>query len=209
MISKRIQEKGILAKLLEKGIKLIVQKECQNIGKVKINIIASSIQIIRGIIPKIHIIAKEINYKNLLFDEVKLEANDVKIIFNISNKKYKLKNNSTIKVKISLSENSLKNVLLSNNWEWIRDIISKGILNHGKLKDVKIIDGQILMKTLKDDNIKIVEKIDLKAEECKLYLVNKTHDQSIMIPIEDKVCIKDVNIESNLINIFLSSSISF
>ena len=57
MVEIQLQKKGILAKLLEKGIKILLKKECKQIGKIKIDIAASSIQIIKGIIQKIQIIA--------------------------------------------------------------------------------------------------------------------------------------------------------
>tara|TARA_B100001029_G_C14963469_1_gene395898 strand:- start:73 stop:705 length:633 start_codon:yes stop_codon:yes gene_type:complete len=209
-MSKRIQEKGILAKLLEKGIQLLIKKECKKIGKININIIASSIQIIKGIIQKIYIIAKDINYKDLLFDQIELEANDIEIIYKINNKELKFKNNFTIKFKITLSENSLKKILLSNNWNWIGDMISKEILNHAKLEDIEIKNGQILITTSKDIQTKNeVENVYIKAENGKIFLENKTYNKSIKIPIEDKVCIKNINIRNNLINIFANSSISF
>ena len=209
-MSKRIQEKGILAKLLEKGIQLLIKKECKKIGKININIIASSIQIIKGIIQKIYIIAKDINYKDLLFDQIELEANDIGLIYKINNKELKFKNNFTIKFKITLSENSLKTILFSNNWNWIGDMISKEILNHAKLEDIEIKNGQILITTSKDIQTKNeVENVYIKAENGKIFLENKTYNKSIKIPIEDKVCIKNINIRNNLINIFANSSISF
>ena len=210
MIFKRIQEKGILAKLLEKGIKILAKRECKKIGKIEIDIIASSIQLIKGIIQKIHIMAKEINYKDLLFDEIELEATEVKIIFKINNTALSFEKNFIIKLKISLSENSLKKVLLSNKWNWVGDMISKEILDQGKLKDIEIKNGKIIIKTLKDKrNIDQVENLDIKAENCKLYLENKANNKSIRIPIEDKVCIEEVNIKNNLINIFANSPINF
>ena len=48
MIFNQIHEKGILAKLLEKGLKIFLKNECKKIGKVKIDIFASSLQIIKG-----------------------------------------------------------------------------------------------------------------------------------------------------------------
>ena len=138
MISKRIQDKGILTKLLEQGIKILVIKYCKKIGSIRIDIMASSIQIIKGELQKINIIAKDINYKDLLFDEVELESNEIKINFKITTKKLNFKNNPIIKYKISLSENSLKTILLSNNWSWIGDKISKEILNQERLEDIKI-----------------------------------------------------------------------
>ena len=210
MISKRIQEKGILAKLLEKGIKILLEKECKEIGRIKINIIASSIQIIRGIIQKVNIIAEDINYKDLLFDEIELEANDVKVIFEIKNKEFRFKNNFIIKFKISLSDNSLRTILLSNNWNWVGDMICKEILNQEKLEDIKIKNNHILMKAIKkDETINDGEKISIRVDKGKLYLENKGYDKSIKVPIEEKVFIKDVIIENNLINISANSSIDF
>ena len=209
MIPNQIQEKGILAKLLEKAIKILLKKECKKIGKIEINIFASSVQIIRGIIQNIHIIAKEINYKELLFDEVELEANNIKSIFKISNKELNLKNNFIIKFKLSLSENSLKTILFSNKWNWIGDMISKEILNKNKFEDIKIKNGQLLIKTLNDsEDINKYEKINIKTEDGKIYLENTAWNKLMKIPIEDKVCINTVNIKNNLINIFANSPIS-
>ena len=210
MISKRIQEKGILAKLLEKGINILLKKECKKIDKIKIDILASSFQIIKGIIQKIHIIGSGINYKDLLFDEIELEANDVKIRYKINNTEFNFINNFIVNFKISLSENSLKTVLLSNNWNWICDIISDGVLNHCKLSDIEIKDDKILIKTSEDNQIiNKEEKIDIKAKNGTIYLQNKASKKSIKIPIEDKIYIENVNIQKNLINIFANSSISF
>ena len=132
-MSKQIKEKGIITKLLEKAIKILLKKECNKIGKINIDINSSSLQIIKGFIQRIYIIAKDINYKDLLFDEIELEANDLKITFKINNKELKFKNNLIFRFKISLSGNSLKTVLLSKNWNWISDMISEEILNQANI----------------------------------------------------------------------------
>ncbi len=210
MNSEQIKKKGILAILLEQGIKLLLKKECKKINNIKIDIVASSIEIIKGIIQKITIRAEEINYKDLLFDKIKLEANKVKVNFKINSKELKFENNLKIKIKISLSEKSLKTILLSKNWNWVEKLITSQISYQDKIEDLKIIDGQILINASKDREIsKIVNKFEMKATNGNLYLENKALNKSIKIPIEDKVCIKNVNIENGLINIYANSSISF
>ena len=206
----RIQEKGILAKLLEQGIRILLLKECKKIGNLKIDIISSSIQIIKGELQRINIIAKDINYKDLLFDKFELEANKIKINLKLTTKELSLKNNPIIKLKISLSESSLKKVLLTNNWNWIGNMISKEILNKEILEDINIIDDQLLMKTT-GKNITVIKgvKINIKTKKGKIFLENKTNNKTIQIPIEDKIYIENVYIENDLINIFANSSISF
>ncbi len=210
MIDNRIKKKGILAKLLEKGIRILLIKECEKISNIKIDIISSSTQIIKGEIKRISITAEDINYKDLLFDGFELEANQLKINFNITNKELYFKNNPMIKLNISLSQNSLRTVLLSNSWNWIGNMISKKILNKEKLEDIEIRNDQLLMKGSEKNIITNKEKeVNIKARKGKVYLSNKTCDKEIEIPIEDKIYIKNIYIKNNLVNIFANSSISY
>ena len=210
MISRRIQKKSILSRLLEQGLSILLRKECKTISNLKIDIVSSSTQIIKGEIQRINITAKDINYKDLLFDEVELESNQLKINFKLTNKELYFKNNPIIKFKISLSQNSLREVLLSDNWNWIGNMISKEILNREKLEDIKVKNGQFLMKASeKNKTLNETEQITIKTEKGKIYLENKIYNKTIQIPIEEKIYIENINIENNLINIFANSAISF
>ena len=208
MLARRIQGKGILAKFLEEGIRVLLIKECKNISNLKIDIISSSTQIIKGEIQTINIVADDVNYKNLLFDKFELKANQLKIRFKITNKKIYFENNPMIKFRICLSEKSLRAVLLSNDWNWIGNMISKEILNQEKFDNTRISNNELLMKTSeKNKNINHYEQINIKVEKGRVYLENKTYNKIIQIPIEDKIYVEDVSIENNLINILANSSI--
>ena len=210
MAAKLIQEKGILVKLLENGIRILVIKECKKISNLKIDIVSSSFKIIKGEINKINIIAQDINYKELLFDEFELVANQLKIKLNLSNKELYFENNPIINFKISLTQDSLRAILLSKSWNWIGNMISKEILNQEKYEDIIIRDGQLLMKVSKKNiNLKKEEPINIKTEKGRVYLGNKTYTKIIQIPIENKIYVENIHIENNLINIFANSSISF
>ena len=210
MVERQLQEKGILAKLLEKGIQILLKKECKQIGKIKIDITATSIQIIKGIIQRIEIVAEGINYKDILFDEIELEANKVKVNFKLNSKELKLINDPKIKFKIALSESSIRKILLSENWNWIGNTITKEISNKEKFKDIKIKNNQILIKASKDKKtINEEEKFEIKAEEGKIYIGNKDYKKSIKIPIEDKVYVKNLTVINDIIMVFAISSLSF
>ena len=210
MAAKLIQDKGILVKLLENGIRILVLKECKKISNLKIDIVSSSFKIIKGEINKINIIAQDINYKELLFDEFELVANQLKIKLNLSNKELYFENNPIINFKISLTQNSLRTILLSKSWNWIGNMITKEILNQEKYEDIIIRDGQLSMKVSnKNINIKKEEAINIKTEKGRVYLGNKTYTKIIQIPLEDKIYVENIHIENNLINIFANSSISF
>ena len=210
MKSKQILGKGILAKLLEKGIRILIIKECKKISNLQIDIISSSTQIIRGEIQTVNIIAEDINYKDLLFDQLELEANQLQINLNLINKKLYFKNNPLIKFKISLSQNSLRNVLLHNKWDWIGNMISQKILSQEKLKDIKIKNDALLIKAF-ENNITTnqEEHINITTSKGKVYLLNKNYEERIQIPIEDKIYVEKINIKNNLINIYGNSTISF
>ncbi len=208
MISKPIQGKGILARFLEQGIKILLIRECKKISNLKIDIFASSLQIIKGELPKIQIFSEDINYKDLLFDKVELEASQIKIDFNLLNKELNFNNNPKIKLKISFSEKSIKNILLSNNWNWIGNTISKEILNKYKLDDIKIKKDKLQIISSKNNNYKL-EQVKLTSNTGKIYLKNMTNNKTFLIPIEEKIYINKLNIVNNLLIIFADTSISF
>ena len=200
----------ILSKLLEQGIRILLVKECKKISNIKVDIISSFSQIIKGDIQKITIMAEDINYKDLLFDLFELEASDIKIIFKFTNKELYFINNPIIKFNISLSQESLRTILFSDNWNWIANFISKEILNKKKLEDIKIRNGKLLMKAFEENIITpLGEQINIKTKQGKIYLENKKYNKSIQIPFEEKIYIENVNIENNMINIIANSSISF
>ena len=210
MISKQAEGKGILAKFLEQGIKIFLKNECRRIGEININIVSSSIEILQGIIQKVYIIAKDINYKDLLFDEIELEAKGIKIKFGINNKELNFRNNFIIKFKILLSEKSLMSILSSNNWDWIGDKISKELFSQSKLENIEINNDELFINTSKGNKVLKQENIVLiKTERGNLYLENKYYNRSIKIPIEDKVYIQDAIIKDNKIIISAKSSINF
>ena len=209
MIVKQIQGKGILAKLLEQCIRILILKECKKINNLKINIISSSANIIKGEIQKINIFAENINYKDLLFDKFELEGDNIKIIIKLTNKELYFKNNPIIKFKISLSQKSVKAILFSNSWDWISEVISNEILNKEKLEDIEIINDELLIKASEKNATKNKkQKINIKTEKGKIYLRNKNNKKSIQIPIEDKIFIENIYTENNLINIIANSPIS-
>ena len=209
MIVKRIQGKGILAKLLEQCVRILILKECKKINNLKINIISNSAEIIKGEIQKINILAEDINYKDLVFDKLELEGDNIKIIFKLTKKQLYIKKNPIVKFKISLSQKSLKSILFSNKWHWIGELISNEVLDEGKLEDIEIINSELLIK-VSEKNITTnkEEKINIYTESGKIYLRRKNKEKSIQIPIEDKIFIENIYIENNLINIIANSPIS-
>ena len=100
MIAKWIKKEGIFTKLLEQGIKILLMKEFKKSRNLKINIMSSSAQLIKGEIQKIEISAEDINYKDLFFDELQLEADNLKINFKLTSRELSFTNEPLIKFKI-------------------------------------------------------------------------------------------------------------
>ena len=98
------------------------------------------------------------NYKDLFFDELQIEADNLKINFKLTTKELKFINDPLIKFKISLTQSSLRTILLSKNWHWIGDKISKEILNEEKLIDIK--------KSINLPNNLSLDVIKLRLNSC-------------------------------------------
>ena len=201
---------GILVRFIEKSIEILLKKECKRINIININIKASNLEILKGNINKIEINACEVNYKGLTLDEIKLETSKIDISYKIGNRKLNIKDGFLVKFKICLSEVSLKNILLSNQWSSIWKLISKEISDKCDLKEIKLKDDliELLITNHKNRNTKI-ELVKVKSKKGKLYLESLSLGKSILIPIEDKIFIDDIYLKDNLINIIANSNFSF
>ena len=68
MKSGKNKSKSIIPILLEKVLEILLRNECKKIDKININVFTSTRQIFKGIINEINIIAKGVNYKELIFN---------------------------------------------------------------------------------------------------------------------------------------------
>lgn len=206
----RVKErKGILAKLIEKGIAIFLQKECKTIKNININIYSTNREIIKGEINKMIISAEQVNYKELLFNKIKLQTNKLKLNYQVINKKLNFKDSFPVKVKVSLTGESLKKVLNSQNWYWVGNLISDRLLNSNQLTDINIKNNMLELEgSNKNKTNNNTELIQLKSEKGKIHMRNINNQSFMIIPIEDKIYINHINIIENKINIYAHSEVS-
>ena len=200
MIISTIAEKGILSRLIEKGIEFLLKKLCNEINIINIDIFASSTQIVKGEINRINLKAKEINYKELLFDEIELDADNLKFNYKINKKKLFFKKEFIVEIKIKLSEKSVRKILSNKNWDWIGCLISKTILNLNSLKNIIIQNNEIKLEGFnKNINYYEEEIVGIYTEEGKLYIKDKSCKKVLEIPIDKNIYINKSIIQNNLI----------
>lgn len=196
------KKKGILARLIEKGIEMFLRKECKMIKNINISIFSSNSEIIKGEINKIKITAERVNYKELLFNEIELQTNKLRVNYRIKNKQLNFKDSFLVKIKISLTRDSLKIILNSQDWSWIGCLISEKLLKLTQLADVKIENNILELKGSNRENTNHkTELVEIKAKKGKIHLENINNMYSMIIPIEDKIYINHINIVENKINI--------
>ncbi len=203
------KKKGILAKLIEKGIEIYLKKECKIIKNINIDIFGSNSEIFRGEINQIKITAERVNYKELIFDEIELQTNKIRINYQIINKQLNFKDSFSVRLKISLTGESLNKILNSQNWAWIGSLISEKLLKVKYLTDIRIENNIIKLKGSNRNNTNHkTELVKVESKEGKIHLQNINNMYSMIIPIEDKIYINQINIVESRMNINAQSEIS-
>ncbi len=203
------KKKGILPKLIEKGIEIFLRKECKLIKNININISSSNREIIKGEINKMRITAEKVNYKELLFNKIELRTNKLRLNYQIINKQLNFKDKFSVKMKISLTGESLMKILKSDNWAWVECLISKKLLDSSHLTDLKIENKMIKLKGSNNNNTNHkTELVEIKSKEGKIQLKTTNNMYSIIIPMEDKIYINHINIAGNQITINAQSEVS-
>ncbi|WP_320668029.1 DUF2993 domain-containing protein [Prochlorococcus sp. MIT 1307] len=206
MSNKPLSKKGPLIQIIESGLEIWVRTQCQSIGKIKIEINASALELLTGRFSGAKIKANDVIFKGLPFYEVSLTSNSLHLQIDLSNKKQKvsLKDIFEVQGRISLESQSLNKIIFSKQWSWIGDWLAKNLLEVTKLEALSIKGNSIEAKSTGKDpviNSNNVEFLEVEANSGTLIFKNKSKDISKLLPMDPSIFIDSATLEDEKLHL--------
>ncbi len=200
-----------LTRVLKLGLIFWIRKQCKEISELSIDINKIKIGLNNFRISQIMLSASFINFKDILINNINLEATD--LILRLDLKK-PIKNSITIdenfkiKANILFDQEDLITTIKSNQWFSLKNWIQVNLLENKPISKI-IIKNKQLIFILKDKiNNKSTEKyFSIKAKNGKLFFNQDGILAEHYLPIEESIYINQANIENELLSIHISSNI--
>ena len=200
-----MSKKNFINYSLELGIKSWLKFICKRINIKNLEIILDNN--LKDNIKKLYLKANNLIYKNIYINKIKININDFKLHFNY--KKLRMySNNMIIDCFIEIDNSNLEKIFFTSKWQDIRTQLQNKFTEGNNILNLHI-DYDLIDLNYQINNILLKKTIRLKSEENKLYLLDVKDKKKVLIPLDKNIQIKNCLITNKLINIELTSKVTF
>ncbi|KGG36980.1 hypothetical protein EV11_0411 [Prochlorococcus sp. SS52] len=200
-----------IERVIEIGLIYWIKSKCQSIDEIELKIIGLKLNPFGSEVEKLIIKGKNINFRNLPIQELKLETNKIKLALNIMNKKTDLvtiKNEFNISGQLSATQKQLNQIFISEEWGWLGDWITQTFFDDEKFSELYINNNLFRVKAFNESRSQSKEKIlILKSIRGKAILQEKESSQGKEFPMDKSIYIKQLFIKDSKLYIDIISKV--
>ena len=199
--------------LLETGLSYWVRSQCKSIDSLKITIKGLSLGFLKNEISDINLIAKEVNFKDIYFEKLNINAELIKFKLNLMNRSkgvLSIKDDFKIEGRLSMSSKDINLVLSSLTWFSLKEWIISSFFSQQTNVNSQIKNNLLILQAFDSTNNKknLEEKIfSLQSKSGNLLFrdINSCYEKDF--PIEDSIFIKDTYFSGNTVNFLIESTV--
>ena len=196
---------SIIENFVKVGIKTWLKSICKRIDirTLKLTINKEFI----GKFDKIYLEANNLIYQDLYIKKIIINSHDFNLKFNYRNHLI-YSEDMIINSFLTIDNKNLENIYFSKKWEILRIKIEKDLLGIQNVSNISINNGLI---TFSYDKNKFIKKIflSLNLKENLIFLENINFKNMISLPFDNNIKFKSFHIKNEMINIALSSKVTF
>ena len=187
---------GPLIKIIQIGLELWLRKQCISIGKIKLKLYGSAIQILSVQLTSAKIEACNVNFKDLPLDYVEVESGPLKVNINLSSKaqKISLKEKFKIKGSVSLTSDGLNKMFLTEEWRWIKKWLGENLLNATTINDLSIEENFLKLTGHAEKGQGItIQKFLIRASSGNIFFksIDTTREKIAILPMDPSIYIEN------------------
>ena len=205
------KQKTPFERLLETGLTYWVRSKCKSIGSLKIIIKGLSLGFPNNQVSDINLIAKEVNFKDIHFEQLNINAEFIKFKINLMNKSggiLSIEDDFKIEGRLSMSSKDINLVLSSLTWYSLKEWIISSFFNQQTDINSQIKNNLLILQAFDSTNNKknFEEKMfSLQSKNGSLSFrdINSYNEKDF--PIEDSIFIKDTYFSGDKVNFLIES----
>ena len=206
------KQKTPFERLLETGLTYWVRSKCKSIGSLKIIIKGLSLGFPNNQVSDINLIAKEVNFKDVHFEQLNISAELIKFKLNLMNRSagiLSINDDFKIEGRLSMSSKDINLVLSSLTWFSLKEWIISSFFSQQTNINSQIKNNLLILQAFDSTNKKNFEEkiFSLQSKSGNLLFrdINSCYEKDL--PIEDSICIKDTYFSGDKVNFIIESTV--
>ncbi len=198
--------------LLETGLTYWIRSKCKSIGSLKVIIKGLSVGFPNNQVSDISLIAKEVNFKDIHFEQLNINAELIKVKLNLINRSkgfLSIKDDFNIEGRLSMSSKDINLVLSSLTWFSLKEWIISSFFSQQTNVNSRIKNNLLILQAFDSNNKKNLEEkiFSLQSKSGNLLFrdINSGYERDL--PIDDSIFIKDTYFSNDTLNFLIESTV--
>ncbi len=187
-------EAGPVLALLSRGLEFWVRQQCQAIEQLDIQLEGTALQLLRGRLAGVIVLARGVRYQELELAEVQLrgEAMEVRIGRLLRRQTLELESPFRVRGTIRFSGEGLNRSLAHPNWNWLADQLAEDLLGIQPLASLNLQDDRLILQACSGGPTGVVVEraARLEARQGSIEVVGVEGEWSSRLPMDPAIRIE-------------------
>lgn len=211
MTSSDYKPGGPMMQLLASGLKLWVRQQCQAIGSLDIRLQGTALQLLRGRLAGVQLLARRVIYKGLHFELVELSSGPVQVHSGnlLKGQPLQLEQAFEIQGQVSLTAEGLTHALSAPQWRALGDGLGEALLGIVPLVELRMCRDNLVFAARALGAPDLVElATTVLAAEGSIEIRSLDGNVSSRLPMDPGITISDARLEAGMVQLIGKAQVS-
>ncbi len=133
--------------LLASGLQIWIRQQCQAVDALDLQLHGSALQLLRGRLEGVSLVAQGVVYQQLEFERVELTSSLIRVQMGglLQGQGLQLQEPFQISGTVCFSAEGLERALTSPPWGWLGDLLAQQLLGRAPLRNLRIDDDRLVL----------------------------------------------------------------
>ena len=211
MISSDDKPGGPMMQLLASGLQLWVRQQCQTIGSLDIRLQGTALQLLRGRLAGVQMLARRVIYKGLHFELVELSSGPVQVHSGnlLKGQPLQLEQAFEIQGQVSFTADGLTHALSAPQWRALGDGLGEALLGIVPLVELRMYRDNLVFAARALGAPDLVElATTVLAAQGSIEIRSLDGNISSRLPMDPGITISDARLEAGMVQVIGTARVS-
>jgi hypothetical protein len=202
---------GPVMQLLASGLQLWIRQQCQAIGSLDIQLEGSALQLLRGRLAGVQLLARRVVYRNLHFELVELRSGPIQVHSGnlLKGQPLQLEQAFQIQGQVSFTPEGLTRSLSTPQWRALGDTLAEALLGIVPLVELRMNRDSLVLATRGLGSPELIElETTVTAVEGSVEIRSRDGSVSSRLPMDPGITIEDARLEAGMVQLVGAARVS-
>ncbi len=202
---------GPVMQLLASGLQLWVRQQCQAIGSLEIQLQGSALQLLRGRLAGVQLLARKVVYRHLHIELVELSSGPIQVHIGnlLKGKPLQLEQAFRIEGQVSFTAEGLTRSLDAPQWRALGDGLAEELLGIQPLAELRINRDALVFAAIGHGGRELIElETGVSAAEGSVEVRSRNGSLASRLPMDPGIHVTDARLEAGMVQLLGEARVS-